>query len=147
MGGDASCSVALYASGCGRLGQSKFEHLQGIVVLDCAPAHIGEQVFQVAKDRDLYLCYVPDVGFFSPLSAFLCREARAVKPQRLPRSIGFWPWTGWCESSYLVVCGSMSLPAAGLLLVVGRSYGASLGGLWQSLMSCSRCHGRPRPTS
>ena len=58
------------------LAQSKFEYLQGIVVLDCcAPAHVGEHVFQVAKDRDLYLCYVPagctpyvqllDVGCFS----------------------------------------------------------------------------------
>ena len=59
-----------------------------------------------------------------------------------------WCWT-WTKplslygGSYLVVCGSMSLPAAGWL-VVGRNYGASLGGLWQSKVSCSRCYG-PRP--
>ena len=36
-----------------------FEHLQGIVVLDCAPALVAETIFQVAKNRNLYLCCLP----------------------------------------------------------------------------------------
>ena len=61
---------------------------QPIVLLDCAPAHLGEAVLRVAQERGLYICFVPagctaqvqpvDVGCFSPLKAFLKREARDV---------------------------------------------------------------------
>ena len=63
-------------------------HLQGILVMDCAPAHMGQAVLEFAKDHGLKVCFVPagctgylqplDVGCFSPLKAFLRREARDV---------------------------------------------------------------------
>lgn len=66
-------------------------HVQGIVVLDCAPAHLGVEVVEVAKARGLYLCFVPagctahlqplDVGCFGPCKAFLRRRAREVQMQ------------------------------------------------------------------
>ncbi|MEM1007782.1 MAG: hypothetical protein AAGJ35_02140 [Myxococcota bacterium] len=66
-------------------------HLQGIVVLDCAPAHLCVEVLQAAKMRGLYLCFVPagctahlqplDVGCFGPCKAFLRRHASAVRSQ------------------------------------------------------------------
>lgn len=59
---------------------------QPIIVMDCAPAHLGESVLRLARDRGLYLCYVPagctaqiqplDVAGFFPLKAFLRRQAR-----------------------------------------------------------------------
>ena len=65
-----------------------FPQLLPIIILDCAPAHLCESVLQVAKERGLRLCFVPggctahiqplDVGCFSPLKAFLRREAREV---------------------------------------------------------------------
>lgn len=63
-----------------------FAECQPILLLDCAPAHLGESVLRMARERALYLCFVPagctaqvqplDVGCFSPLKAFLRREAR-----------------------------------------------------------------------
>ena len=61
---------------------------QGIVVLDCAPAHVSVEAVEVANTRSLYLCFVPagctghlqplDLGCFSPCKAFLRRHARKV---------------------------------------------------------------------
>ena len=73
---------------------------QSIVVPDCAPAHIGKQILQVAKDCDLYLCYVPagctpyvqpvDVGCFSPSKAHGLMR-RPPSPKEPPKRITpFW---------------------------------------------------------
>ena len=63
-----------------------FPECQPILIMDCAPAHLGEGVLQIARDRGLFLCFVPagctahvqplDVGCFSPMKALLRREAR-----------------------------------------------------------------------
>ena len=63
-----------------------FPECQPTLLMDCAPAHLGEGVLQIARDRGLFLCFVPagctahvqplDVGCFSPMKALLRREAR-----------------------------------------------------------------------
>ena len=61
---------------------------QPIILMDCAPAHLGNKVLRAAQTHGFYVCFVPagctaqvqplDVGCFSPLKAFLKREAREV---------------------------------------------------------------------
>ena len=63
-----------------------FPSIQPIILMDCASAHLGERVLDLALDRQLYVCFVPagctahlqplDVGCFGPLKAFLRRQAR-----------------------------------------------------------------------
>ena len=59
-----------------------------VLIMDCAPAHMSAEILAFARDNGLRLCFVPggctghvqplDVMCFSPLKAFLRREARDV---------------------------------------------------------------------
>ena len=62
-----------------------FDSVQGILVLDCCPAHLSDQFLQTLSNRNLLAVFVPtattghlqplDVGAFRPLKSFLRRRA------------------------------------------------------------------------
>ena len=63
----------------------------GLVLLDCAPTHLGEAVLRVAQERGLYICFVP-AGCTAEVKAFL-KRARDVCPKGFQSRIGCWPST------------------------------------------------------
>ncbi len=61
---------------------------KSILLMDCAPAHLGKEVLAPANGRELQICYMPancthflqplDVGCFAPTKIYLRNSVRDV---------------------------------------------------------------------